>query len=195
VFLIHLIDILRFYFFSWDIKLEAAYFLINNIWNGLNAVHASKILTIEANFIIAILLVLVLGWRESLIVTFTVPAILAITLFVAYLTGQTINRITLFAFLLSLGLLVDAAIIVIVGGILNTVRKIHTKKNNSEMVFATLTDYTDEIDLVVFPSMYSLNKNLWEQNQAVLIKGKLQTKDQNLVIIVEKAISLNFYDK
>ncbi len=63
--------------------------------------------------IIAILLVLVLGWRESLIVTFTVPAILAITLFVAYLTGQTINRITLFAFLLSLGLLVDAAIIVI----------------------------------------------------------------------------------
>jgi len=63
--------------------------------------------------IIAILLTLVLGWRESLIVTFTVPAILAITLFVAYLTGQTINRITLFAFLLSLGLLVDAAIIVI----------------------------------------------------------------------------------
>jgi multidrug efflux pump subunit AcrB len=63
--------------------------------------------------IIAILLVFVLGWRESLIVTLTVPAILAITLFVAYLTGQTINRITLFAFLLSLGLLVDAAIIVI----------------------------------------------------------------------------------
>ena len=65
------------------------------------------------NIVIAILLTLVLGWRESLIVTFTVPAILAITLFVAYLTGQTINRITLFAFLLSLGLLVDAAIIVI----------------------------------------------------------------------------------
>lgn len=63
--------------------------------------------------IIAILLIFVLGWRESLIVTFTVPAILAITLFVAYITGQSINRITLFAFLLSLGLLVDAAIIVI----------------------------------------------------------------------------------
>ncbi|MGA9046612.1 efflux RND transporter permease subunit [Sulfuricurvum sp.] len=63
--------------------------------------------------IIAILLIFVLGWRESLIVTFTVPAILAITLFIAYITGQTVNRITLFAFLLSLGLLVDAAIIVI----------------------------------------------------------------------------------
>ena len=64
-------------------------------------------------FIIAIVLVIALGWRESLIVTFTVPAILAVTLFIAYITGQTINRITLFAFLLSLGLLVDAAIIVI----------------------------------------------------------------------------------
>ena len=63
--------------------------------------------------IIAILLVFVLGWRESLIVTFTVPAILAITLFIAYLSGQAVNRSTLFAFLLSLGVLVDAAIIVI----------------------------------------------------------------------------------
>ncbi len=63
--------------------------------------------------IIAIVLWIALGFKESMIVTFTVPAILAITLFIAYLTGQTINRITLFAFLLSLGLLVDAAIIVI----------------------------------------------------------------------------------
>ena len=36
--------------------------------------------------IIALLLIFVLGWKESLIVTFTVPAILAITLFTAYLT-------------------------------------------------------------------------------------------------------------
>ena len=63
--------------------------------------------------IIALMLVFALGWRESLIVTFSVPAILAVTLFTAWMTGQTMNRITLFALLLSLGLLVDAAIIVI----------------------------------------------------------------------------------
>ena len=63
--------------------------------------------------IIFIMLIIFLGWRESIIVSFTIPAILAITLFIAYISGQTINRITLFAFLLSLGLLVDAAIIVI----------------------------------------------------------------------------------
>jgi len=43
-------------------------------------------------------LIFILGWREGLIVTLTVPAILAITIFIAYMSGQTINRITLFAF-------------------------------------------------------------------------------------------------
>ncbi len=59
------------------------------------------------------LLVFVLGWKESLIVAFTVPAIFAVTLFIAYMTDQTVNRITLFAFMVSLGMLVDAAIIVV----------------------------------------------------------------------------------
>jgi len=63
--------------------------------------------------IIVILLIFMLGWREALIVAFTVPLILAITLFIGMLAGQTINRITLFALILSLGLLVDSAIIVI----------------------------------------------------------------------------------
>lgn len=91
--------------------------------------------------IIAILLVLVLGWRESLIVTFTVPAILAITLFVAYLSGQTINRITLFAFLLSLGLLVDAAIIVIE----NIHRHFHSKDSEHKTKDDIMIEATDEI--------------------------------------------------
>ncbi|QSZ42058.1 AcrB/AcrD/AcrF family protein [Sulfurimonas aquatica] len=91
--------------------------------------------------IIAILLIFVLGWRESLIVTFTVPAILAITLFVAYLTGQTINRITLFAFLLSLGLLVDAAIIVIE----NIHRHYHSVESAHETPDELMIKATDEI--------------------------------------------------
>ena len=91
--------------------------------------------------IIALLLIFVLGWRESLIVTFTVPAILAITLFVAYLTGQTINRITLFAFLLSLGLLVDAAIIVIE----NIHRHYHSIESQHETPDELMIKATDEI--------------------------------------------------
>ncbi len=91
--------------------------------------------------IIAIMLAFFLGWKEALIVTFTVPAILSITLFIAYLTGQTINRITLFAFLLSLGLLVDAAIIVIE----NIHRHLHEHDAVYKDMDTILVEATDEI--------------------------------------------------
>ena len=42
--------------------------------------------------IIALMLVFAFGSRESIIVTFTVPAILAVTLFTAWMTGQTMNQ-------------------------------------------------------------------------------------------------------
>ena len=63
--------------------------------------------------IIAILLMLTLGVKEAMIVCVAVPMILSLTLFTGFLLGETINRITLFALLVSLGMLVDAAIIVI----------------------------------------------------------------------------------
>ncbi len=62
---------------------------------------------------VVVILVLFLGWREAAIVTLTVPLILFVVLTVGLIAGQTINRITLFALILSLGLLVDAAIVVV----------------------------------------------------------------------------------
>jgi len=91
--------------------------------------------------IIAVMLIFALGFRESVIVTFTVPAILSVTLFIAYITGQTINRITLFAFLLSLGLLVDAAIIVIE----NIHRHMHAHDADCKDMDELLVEATDEI--------------------------------------------------
>ena len=91
--------------------------------------------------IIAVMLVFALGFKESIIVTFTVPAILSVTLFVAYMGGQTINRITLFAFLLSLGLLVDAAIIVIE----NIHRHLHSHDVDCKEMEDILVEATDEI--------------------------------------------------
>ncbi|AXK49146.1 multidrug transporter AcrB [Aliarcobacter trophiarum LMG 25534] len=63
--------------------------------------------------IIFILLILTLGFKEALIVSLSVPMILSLTLFIGFLLGETVNRITLFALIVSLGMLVDAAIIVI----------------------------------------------------------------------------------
>jgi len=52
-----------------------------------------------------------LGWRAALIVALAVPLTLAVTLFADLVVGYTINRVTLFALILSLGLLVDDPIV------------------------------------------------------------------------------------
>jgi len=62
---------------------------------------------------VGLVLLLFLGWREATIVMVTVPIILSLTLLANLLGGVTINRVTLFALILALGLLVDAAIVVI----------------------------------------------------------------------------------
>ena len=62
---------------------------------------------------VVLLLVFFLGWRAAGVVTVTIPLILFITLAVGLIAGQSINRITLFAVILSLGLLVDDSIVVI----------------------------------------------------------------------------------
>ncbi|HET9039898.1 MAG TPA: efflux RND transporter permease subunit [Gemmatimonadales bacterium] len=56
---------------------------------------------------------LFLGWREALVVLVAVPVTLALTLFAYYALGYTLNRITLFALIFSIGILVDDAIVVV----------------------------------------------------------------------------------
>lgn len=64
-----------------------------------------------AILIVIVLLTLSLGWREAFIVAVAVPVVFGLTLAVNLLFGYTINRVTLFALILSLGLLVDDPIV------------------------------------------------------------------------------------
>ncbi len=82
-----------------------------------------------------------LGWREAAIVTMTIPLILFIVLAVGYVFGQTINRITLFALILALGLLVDDSIVVIE----NIHRHLHHGKEKLKDFGRTLILATNEI--------------------------------------------------
>ncbi len=66
---------------------------------------------VVAIIIVVALLALVMGWREALVVATAVPITFALTLLVNYLTGYTINRVTLFALILALGLVVDDPIV------------------------------------------------------------------------------------
>ena len=66
-----------------------------------------------AVFGVALLILFFLGWRESMVVMLAIPSTLALTLLVFYLYGYTLNRITLFALIFSIGILVDDAIVVV----------------------------------------------------------------------------------
>src|SRR5499427_1916997 len=54
-----------------------------------------------------------MGWRSALVVGIAVPVTLALTLLINQLLGNTLNRITLFALIFSIGILVDDAIVVV----------------------------------------------------------------------------------
>jgi len=62
---------------------------------------------------VSLLIMLTLGWRESGVTAIAIPSTLALTLLVFYLYGYTLNRITLFALIFSIGILVDDAIVVV----------------------------------------------------------------------------------
>ena len=112
--------------------------------DGYTANHAVNELVFHlliSIVIIAILLVFTLGLKEAIIVSLTVPMILALTLFIGFLIGETINRITLFALLLSLGLLVDAAIIVIE----NIHRHLHQEESKDKSIRQIAIEATNEI--------------------------------------------------
>ena len=66
-----------------------------------------------ATLSVTVLIGIFLGWREALVVLVAVPVTLALTLFVYYAFGYTLNRITLFALIFSIGILVDDAIVVV----------------------------------------------------------------------------------
>jgi len=66
-----------------------------------------------------------------------------------------------------------------------------TKKNGSEMAFATLEDETGKIELVVFPKTYSSYRELWVKDRVVIVEGKIETRDERVTVVADKAEALN----
>ncbi|MCK9378930.1 MAG: efflux RND transporter permease subunit [Candidatus Moranbacteria bacterium] len=100
--------------------------------------------------IVVIILMAFLGFRNALIVAIAIPLTLLASFGVGLLAGQTINRITLFALILALGLLVDDAIVII--------ENVHrTIKNNPGKDKATLIiQAVDEVGMGVFMSTITI---------------------------------------
>jgi len=90
---------------------------------------------------VSILIAITLGFRESLIVFIAIPVTLALTLAVFYLYGYTLNRITLFALIFSIGILVDDAIVVVE----NIVRHWRMPANRERPPFDVAIEAVDEV--------------------------------------------------
>jgi multidrug efflux pump subunit AcrB len=90
---------------------------------------------------VSILIALTLGLRESLIVFLAIPVTLALTLAVFYLYGYTLNRITLFALIFSIGILVDDAIVVLE----NIVRHWRMPANRGRPPYEVAIEAVDEV--------------------------------------------------
>ncbi len=94
-----------------------------------------------AIFSVAALIWLALGLRESSIVAIAIPVTLALTLAVFYFYGYTLNRITLFALIFSIGILVDDAIVVVE----NIARHYRLPENKGRSAFDVAVEAVDEV--------------------------------------------------
>jgi len=94
-----------------------------------------------AVFGVALLILFFLGWRESIVVMLAIPSTLALTLLVFYLYGYTLNRITLFALIFSIGILVDDAIVVVE----NIVRHVRLPGASKKPLVKVALDAVDEV--------------------------------------------------
>lgn len=100
--------------------------------------------------IVVIILMAFLGMRNSLIVAISIPLTLLASFGVGLLAGQTVNRITLFALILALGLLVDDAI-VIIENVHRTIKN-NPGKHKAELIVQAV----DEVGMGVFMSTITI---------------------------------------
>jgi multidrug efflux pump subunit AcrB len=94
-----------------------------------------------ATLSVTLLIALALGWRESGVVLLAVPVTLALTLAIFYLYGYTLNRVTLFALIFSIGILVDDAIVVVE----NIVRHFRLPENKGRPLPQVAVEAVDEV--------------------------------------------------
>lgn len=94
-----------------------------------------------AVFSVTLLIWFALGFRESGIVALAIPVTLALTLTMFYLYGYTLNRITLFALIFSIGILVDDAIVVVE----NMVRHFRLPENKDRPILKVAVEAVNEV--------------------------------------------------
>ncbi len=75
------------------------------------------------------------------------------------------------------------------GGVVTRFREVSTKRSNQPMAFITLEDTSGSINIVVFPKLYEENKDLLAEDAVLLIKAKVDYREEELQLIAESIAS------
>ena len=68
---------------------------------------------------------------------------------------------------------------------------VKTKKDNSDMAFMSINDSTGSIEVIIFPKSYKAMKDVFKLNSVCLLKGKIEDRDGEHSILLEKAVNLD----
>ncbi|HOZ03097.1 MAG TPA: DNA polymerase III subunit alpha [Candidatus Woesebacteria bacterium] len=72
------------------------------------------------------------------------------------------------------------------GGVISNIRVVSTKKSGREMAFGILEDQTGKLNFVVFPRTYSQTRELLRLDAVVIMRGRLDYREEEVQLIVEK---------
>jgi multidrug efflux pump subunit AcrB len=94
-----------------------------------------------ATFAVVLLVLATMSWREAIIVGSAIFITLALTLFASWVWGFTLNRVSLFALIFSIGILVDDAIVVVE----NIHRHMHLESGKKSSLLSLIPKAVDEV--------------------------------------------------
>lgn len=76
---------------------------------------------------------------------------------------------------------------VIIAGMVSRVRRI-TTRNDEAMAFAQLEDLQGQTEIVIFPKVYEKTRQLWQPDNILLVRGRVQVKQDEAKVICESAV-------
>ncbi len=125
----------------------------NNGKRANDKVNALLFKLFVATAAVTLLIFLALGWRAAAVVVITIPLILLITVFVAWLLGITINRVSLFGLIFSIGILVDDSIVIVE----NVYRRwLHEKNTSTDTLIDAVREVGNPTTLATFTVIAAL---------------------------------------
>lgn len=81
---------------------------------------------------------------------------------------------------------IDAEKTYLFGGVLEHIRIVQTRKTGADMAFAQLQDSSGSMPMVIFPKLFEQKKNQVRDESVVLVKAKVDLRDEELQLIAEE---------